>query len=739
MIILESQVYQTETCKASNVTPCLHRRIGTVFCLLAQRNMIFDKLQAMRNAEKYVAQGKIRAAIIEYRAVVDNDPRDIGTLNMLGDLHAKNREKREAVECYSEVAEYYSGQGFAQKAIAIYKKISRIQPEDVEVSIRLAELYKLKGSLAEARTLYTELAEHYESRGKKLDALAMWKQISSLDPNNTNVCINLAEAYLKEGQSEDAADAYTEAGNRYRRQGDTKQAVNALLKGHELRPTDLRIIEALVKAYSEIGMPGQAVVLLEEILVEEPYNRDVLYLLVDCHIEGKDIANAEKAVNKLVELEPANYPRLLDLIRLYLECDDVDSAARILSMTSEYLLAAGQNEEFDRWITEILDRNSEHLGGLRLLIRYNSWLKDEMAFGDALVRLLEGAKKLGAVEDERYALSHLLAIRPFETEYTERLKAINEEFGFEDDPIDVELITAQFTTFEAVEGEQKAEVAVIERNGFVTAADDFEEKLEEKMRSVEQNGHKPTGAGEIEVEDLDSVEAVEINEPELADPDVDSVEPADSDLDPNETKLRQEIESISYYLDNDYLDLAEKAIVQLKEEFGDREEIAVLAARSASTTNDRSEAIPIGIDEMRSEFGLEETDNSSGDFETHYQTAIAYQEMGLMESAIREFQDAINLTQTDDGSRRFFQCANLLGHCFMLDGMPNFAVTWFLRALEVPDLSYDELQGIWYELGAAYEADGDIENAVKQFERVYAENVDFRDVSSRVKHLMVGS
>ena len=50
--------------------------------------MGFDKSKAMRNAERYVAQGKIRAAIAEYRSVVDNDSRDITTLNMLGDLHA---------------------------------------------------------------------------------------------------------------------------------------------------------------------------------------------------------------------------------------------------------------------------------------------------------------------------------------------------------------------------------------------------------------------------------------------------------------------------------------------------------------------------------------------------------------------------------------------------------------------------------------------------------------------------
>ena len=124
--------------------------------------MSFDKTKAMRNAERYVAQGKIRAAIGEYRSVVENDPRDIATLNMLGDLHAKNSDKRAAVDCYIQVAEHYNKQGFAQKAIAIYNKITRIQPSSIEVSAKLAELHKSKGSLSEARAHYTTLAEHYQ-------------------------------------------------------------------------------------------------------------------------------------------------------------------------------------------------------------------------------------------------------------------------------------------------------------------------------------------------------------------------------------------------------------------------------------------------------------------------------------------------------------------------------------------------------------------------------------------------
>ena len=98
--------------------------------------------------------------------------------------------------------------------------------------------------------------------------------------------------------------------------------------------------------------------------------------------------------------------------------------------------------------------------------------------------------------------------------------------------------------------------------------------------------------------------------------------------------------------------------------------------------------------------------------------------------------DAVNIVSPNDGTRRFFQCANLLGHCFMEQGMPKLALKWFNRTLETAGLQEEEKQALWYEVGAAFEMDGDVENAAKYFELVYAENVDFRDVRERVKAVM---
>ncbi|HQZ97404.1 MAG TPA: tetratricopeptide repeat protein [Pyrinomonadaceae bacterium] len=677
--------------------------------------MSFDKAKAMRNAERFVAQGKIRAAIAEYRSVVDNDPRDIATLNMLGDLYAKNSEKKEAVACYLQVAEHYNTQGFSQKAIAIYNKISRIQPESIEVSAKLAELHKIKGSLSEARSHYTTLAEHYQKNGRRLEALAMYKQIALLDPNNTEVCMNLADSYIRENQKDDALEAYAEAGARFSRQGKHEEAIRALMKGFDIKSTDLRILNGLVKAQTALGRAGKASSLLEEILENEPYNRDVLYLLIECCIDSQNAAGAEKAVIKLVEIEPANYPKFLDLIRIYLNVNDPESAARILTMSSEYLLAGGQSDECGKWINEILERDPAQLSGLRLLVRYNSWLKDENGFRLALERLYTAAAGRDSVDDERFALSQLVVIRPHETRFRDRLNEINEPFGYEDAPIDQELMDAQFAK---------------------------DERSELESSSVDH------GEEDHEVIDgaiLESSSGFDFKPANDAPPLSASAE----------QKIEKELESITFYIENDYNDLAEKALAELAAEFGDREEFAELrrkigveyveqkpveASVVAEEHHEELVASTLGIDEIRSEFGLESgEDQDDEDYETHYHMAVAYQEMGLMEEAIREYQEAVSLVETHDGTRRFFQCSNLLGHCFLQSGKPKHAITWFERALDTPDIADEEYHGLWYELARAHEVNGDEANAARYFEQVYAENVDFRDVSVRVKNLVASN
>ena len=143
--------------------------------------MAFDKAKTLRSAEKYLEMGKISSAIKEYCQIVAVDPDDFTTLNMLGDLYTRVGNPTEAVGCFRRIAEHYREQGFGLKAIAMFRKIDRLQPNDLEIATHLADLYAQQDLVVEARSHYLSLVEAYSRGGATQKALEVLRKIADLD------------------------------------------------------------------------------------------------------------------------------------------------------------------------------------------------------------------------------------------------------------------------------------------------------------------------------------------------------------------------------------------------------------------------------------------------------------------------------------------------------------------------------------------------------------------------------
>jgi tetratricopeptide (TPR) repeat protein len=698
----------------------------------------------MRNAERFVAQGKISAAIGEYKNVVDNDPRDYSTLNMLGDLYSKNSQKNEAVRCYTKVAEHYNKQGFAQKAIAVYKKIAKLKPDSVEVSTKLAELYHAKGSVSEARSHYLSLADHYQKKGQKMEALAIWKQMALLDPNNTEVYLSIAESYSAENQPDEACEAFTQAGERFSRAGMVEQAVSAYSNALDLKGDAPIALRGLVDALDAVGRGSEAIDRLETAAEYAPHDGELLSTLMTCYLRERRASDAERVVSRLIQHDQSNFEKYLELARLYLDSGDTSGATRALNLSSEFMLSGGRADEFKDRVDEVLAFDPRSLEALRLRARFCSFKRDDDGLRRTLDEIASIAAEAGSVEDERYALSQLVMVVPQEAAYGDRLRKINEQFGFDENPYDDAILRHQYLE-QDLAGEEASfdSFAVLADNAEIISADPAVSSGSGAKKKSKRAAEPPPA------------EAAE-PDPRLLERNGEEQEAARADYDPVESAIAREVESIHFYIESGYNELAETTLNELCSAYGNRavfdelrERIGVRANASEVYSDLTPAAIEInqpepvtsagfGLDDLRHEFGLEDSEPADGDdYDTHYQLAVAYQEMGLMEEAIKEYQDAINQIPQGDQTRRFFQCAHLLGHCFMQNGMAKLALKWYNRALEIPDLNDDEKQGIWFELGAAYEAEGDLNNAARFFEQVYAENVDFRNVGDRIKNLMV--
>ena len=169
--------------------------------------------------------------------------------------------------------------------------------------------------------------------------------------------------------------------------------------------------------------------------------------------------------------------------------------------------------------------------------------------------------------------------------------------------------------------------------------------------------------------------------------------------------------------------------------FADEENFFDLAAELESELHEETEQIALedeeqSLEEIFKEFkkGVEQQLDSE-DYDTHYNLGIAYKEMGLIDEAIGEFQ----LASKD--LKRAVECASMLGLCFLEKGMPQLAIKWYRKGLDMPEIKDEEHLGLLYDLASAYMETGDAENAQKAFTEVYGMNSTYRDVSARIKQL----
>src|SRR5512143_2931068 len=100
--------------------------------------MAIDRVKVRKEAEGFLAKGRVDKAIDAYRLLLEDNPRDMPLMNTVGDLLTQAGRNGEAVDLLKKLAIAYERDGFAPKATAILKKTVLLAPEDMEIAQRLA-------------------------------------------------------------------------------------------------------------------------------------------------------------------------------------------------------------------------------------------------------------------------------------------------------------------------------------------------------------------------------------------------------------------------------------------------------------------------------------------------------------------------------------------------------------------------------------------------------------------------
>ncbi len=251
--------------------------------------MAIDRDKVLQAAQKFVEKKKYDKAVLEYQKLVAEDPNDARTLLKIGDLQSKMEAYPDAIGTYERVGKFYAVQGFALKAIAVYKQIRELiakhapQLEDKygHITPKLAELYQQLGLTSDALAALDEVATKFQRQNRDQDAIDVFRKIVELDPTNPLPHLRLAEALSRVKDTEAAVAEFGLASSQLARLGRRDDALKVIerLLHHKAEPTHARIAAELYLARNQQNDGMQALAKLQICFQANPKDLDTLALL----------------------------------------------------------------------------------------------------------------------------------------------------------------------------------------------------------------------------------------------------------------------------------------------------------------------------------------------------------------------------------------------------------------------------------------------------------------------------
>ncbi len=389
--------------------------------------MAFNKVKALEKAQQLVSQGKLKDAVAEFQKIHEKDPTDQTTLNTLGDLNVRLKNVKDALKFYSKLADVYVQGGFLVRGIAMFKKITKIDPKNVTALERLAELYTMQGLMTEARSHYLKLGEALLKDGQTNKALEMMQKLLDLEPDNLQVQARLAALYEGHNHKPEAASIYRRMGDRMLFKGEPEKSLEFLSKAADLDPKDTKVFLLQAQALQQTDKAGESLAVLNKIPDIEN-NPEAIEVLVGAKLGAGDTEGAAELAEKQFSTDATNFNTYMQVAKYAAEHDDAHRAIEILQKISASAL---ENDVFNFLMTirQVCDAAPDSDEATTLLIDAGGKAGDQSAKIEGLQRQARLAENAEDWAKAKETYNELHRVDPGNMEYTQHLKTARENLG----------------------------------------------------------------------------------------------------------------------------------------------------------------------------------------------------------------------------------------------------------------------------------------------------------------------
>jgi tetratricopeptide (TPR) repeat protein len=631
-----------------------------------------------------------------------DDHPDIGLYNRVADLLVRQGQLDAAASYYEQSIELYIEAGLPNNAIAVCKKIVRNMPRRYSVYLTMGRIRGRQGFLTEARLNFLTYAERMHSTGNIDEGLRALGELADLAPDDVQIRLAIAAQMRAHGREDDAIAQLQAGYHAADRRGLPTAPFEEMLEQLGATPGP-----APAAARDELGDFGDITFEDEaepaaagaskdplggfgEIVIDEAPGTEDEAAPLPAFDFSSDEEEAAPALPLLGgELEEEAEPEPLPLLGDGFAATRSDAAA-VAEETGDALDASAFGEREER--TGEFAEPGVELPELEF---------DEVSLdtpGDAREGALEEARS-----EARSAPTPPAAPRPGAADglapRPQRASSISEK-----DPMGHESLAERGDVAGAMNALRK-----------LVKASPNDLVLRHKMvEYAKRLGDPAARVGEL-LALAETFERLHLGERAR------SVYQQVLEVDPENARAQQGLEKPAVAAgDEGFIDLG-SLLLDDEEEKTTR---FVVAYQEPSGDEQADFA------QMLSQFRAKVAENlEADDVKAHQDLGTAYKEMGLVDEAISEFQQALR------ASANHLPAFELLGQCLMEKGEPEAAVRTLRRALDAPREVEDELLGIYYWLGRAHQQLGNKGEAVEFYDRVFSLDINFADVTERLRAL----
>jgi tetratricopeptide (TPR) repeat protein len=375
--------------------------------------------EVKRKIAEFEVKGDIDKAIKELEKATKAFPKEGSLFNKLGDLYIKNDRQKDALETYEKGARIFKDETYFPNAIALCKKILRLDKNCTEVYGLLGELHKELDQRGEAANYLLEYADRKIKENELEVALHTYNTIKELVPNNAKILQTISAIYEQMGKKNEADAFLKEAKKIQSEQGKLRETLTAKVETTPDTAAETKLQEAAEEEIAEtvkekegpdeISSGAQEIKAPDE-EVEKDISSEVTVSPAVDELKEEEESKEEVGVGEAVEL--SEIERTIELGELYLSLGSEDEA---IDCFRNAALSAWNKEDYDQAIKlnkKIADLRPFDVKSRQQLVEINKLRGDKECMVKSMLDLAETLNRRDAKSEARALYEKILEVDP---------------------------------------------------------------------------------------------------------------------------------------------------------------------------------------------------------------------------------------------------------------------------------------------------------------------------------------